>query len=140
MKRKYLRIHGTNSTNPTGPAFLPLISSSSTFGKLSKALGGQHKALCYLSQKYKTNVLGLKLGNDLIVAVLSFDAIRTILRGEEYIGRPNNFFVKLRSMGTNKGNTHVMCKIKIILVTRLSINEVISASYVEINNQRYKSA
>lgn len=94
----------------TGPVSLPFLSSSLTLGRQSKVLGGQHKALCYLSQKYKTNVLGIKLSNSLTVVALSFDTIRTILRGEEYVGRPNNYFVELRSMGTNKGNTHVMSK------------------------------
>lgn len=71
--------------------------------KLSRSLGGQHLALSKLAEKYKTNILGLKLGKDYVVTVFSYSVVRTVLVGEEYEGRPDNFFIRLRSMGTRKG-------------------------------------
>lgn len=71
--------------------------------KLSRALGGQHLALVELARQHKTNVLGLKLGGDYVVAVFSYPVIRTVLLEDEYDGRPDNFFIRLRTMGTRKG-------------------------------------
>lgn len=71
--------------------------------KLSKRLGGQHLALLELAKMYKTNVLGLKLGNDLVITVFSYATVKHVLTSEEYEGRPDNFFIRLRSMGTRKG-------------------------------------
>lgn len=62
-------------------------------------------ALSYLANKFKTNVLGLKLGGDYVITVFSYPLVRTVFTSEEYDGRPNNFFIRLRCMGTRRGNT-----------------------------------
>ncbi|KAJ8970471.1 hypothetical protein NQ317_017737 [Molorchus minor] len=75
-----------------GPSWIPVVGNLLELKKLSHRLGGQHLALAELARRFNTNVLGLKLGNDLVVTVFSYPVIRTVHSGEEYDGRPNNFF------------------------------------------------
>lgn len=86
-----------------GPAWLPIVGNLPELKKLSMKLGGQHLALSELSQKHNTNVLGLKLGNDYVIVVFAYPVVKAILTREEYEGRPDSFFIRLRSMGTRKG-------------------------------------
>lgn len=71
--------------------------------KLSKKLGGQYLALLKLSKDYKTNILGLKLGSDQYVVVFGRKLVQEIFTREEFQGRPDGFFIRLRTMGTRKG-------------------------------------
>ena len=66
-------------------------------------MGGQHHALQALAQKYKTDVLGLKLGNEHVVTVFSYPFVREVLTNDVYDGRPDNFFLKLRCLGKKNG-------------------------------------
>ncbi|RZB41731.1 cytochrome P450 305a1, partial [Asbolus verrucosus] len=88
-----------------GPQWLPLVGNLPQLKKLSKSLGGQHLALAKLAEEYNTNVLGLKLGNEYVVTVFSYPIVRDVLIGEEYEGRPDNFFLRLRCMGKKRGIT-----------------------------------
>ncbi|CAH0547137.1 unnamed protein product [Brassicogethes aeneus] len=90
---------------PPGPPWLPLVGNLRDLKKLSNSLGGQHLALQDMARRYNTNILGLKLGNDYVVTVFSYDIVKTVLMGEEFEGRPDNFFIRLRTMGTKKGIT-----------------------------------
>uniref|UniRef100_A0A1B6BXF9 Cytochrome P450 n=1 Tax=Clastoptera arizonana TaxID=38151 RepID=A0A1B6BXF9_9HEMI len=90
---------------PPGPNWLPFVGNTPLIKKLSKELSGQHNAFSYLANKYKTNVLGLKLGSDFVVIVLSKDLVKEVFLREEMQNRPTSFFSKLRSMFTNKGIT-----------------------------------
>ncbi|CAH1107250.1 unnamed protein product [Psylliodes chrysocephalus] len=90
---------------PPGPFWYPIVGTVPILKKLSRSLGGQHLALLKLSQIYNTNVLGLKLGKENVIAVFSYEAVKEVLTGEEYEGRPDNFFLKLRCMGTRRGVT-----------------------------------
>ncbi|KAJ8933572.1 hypothetical protein NQ318_015958, partial [Aromia moschata] len=81
--------------------WLPFIGNSE-LKKLSKELGGLHLALAVIAKKYNTNVLGLNLGSEFVVTVFSYPVVRRVLTGHEYDGRPDNFFIRLRSMGTRK--------------------------------------
>ncbi|XP_063919935.1 probable cytochrome P450 305a1 isoform X2 [Zophobas morio] len=90
---------------PPGPMWLPFIGNLHELKKLSKFLGGQHHALQELAHKYNTNVLGLKLGSEYIVTVFTYPLIREVLTSEEYQGRPDNFFLRLRCMGKRNGIT-----------------------------------
>ena len=83
--------------------WLPFIGNLHELKKLSKFLGGQHHALQELAHKYNTNVLGLKLGSEYIVTVFTYPLIREVLTSEEYQGRPDNFFLRLRCMGKRNG-------------------------------------
>lgn len=86
-----------------GPKWYPIVGNLPELKKLSKALGGQYLAFTELSKIYNTNVVGLKLGKELVTVVLSYPLVKEVLTKEEYEGRPKNFFIRLRSMGTNKG-------------------------------------
>ncbi|XP_044256231.1 probable cytochrome P450 305a1 [Tribolium madens] len=90
---------------PPGPYWLPFVGNLPQLKKLSKSLGGQHLALSHLAKEYDTNVLGLKLGNDYVVTVFTYPLIRDVLISEEFEGRPDNFFLRLRCMGKKRGIT-----------------------------------
>lgn len=84
-----------------GPQWiLPFIGNSSYLRKLSKECGGQHKAFEKLSEMYNSSVIGLKLGTDYVVVALTYPNVKEIHTREEFDGRPDNFFLRLRTMGT----------------------------------------
>ncbi|XP_063924929.1 probable cytochrome P450 305a1 isoform X2 [Zophobas morio] len=87
---------------PPGPIWFPIVGNQVQLRILSKSLGGLHLALSYLSQKYKTGVLGLKLGKEYIVSVSGYPLIKEVFTREEFEGRPENFFFKMRSFGRLK--------------------------------------
>ncbi|CAG9835981.1 unnamed protein product [Diabrotica balteata] len=88
---------------PPGPTWYPIVGNFYAMRNLSKALGGQHKAFTKLTEMYDSNVIGLKLGAEKLVIVSSFELIKEVAYSQEFNGRPNNFFLRLRSMGTRKG-------------------------------------
>ncbi|XP_046674335.1 methyl farnesoate epoxidase [Homalodisca vitripennis] len=93
------------SNFPPGPKWLPIVGNSPIVKHLSILHGGFHNALMYLSQKYKTQILGLKLGKDLFVVVFSKDLIRQVFTQEEFQARPDSYFIRLRTMGIRRGIT-----------------------------------
>jgi hypothetical protein len=56
-----------------------------------------------MSEEYKSPVIGLKLGNERTIVVLTHDVVQQVHTKEEFEGRPYNFFIKLRSMGARRG-------------------------------------
>ncbi|KAG5668813.1 hypothetical protein PVAND_016737 [Polypedilum vanderplanki] len=91
---------------PPGPNWLlPFVGSSKYLKKLSQELGGQHKAFDYLSKKYNSPIFSIKLGRELVVVVRSYELIKEVHSREEFDGRPDNFFMRLRTMGTRLGIT-----------------------------------
>lgn len=71
--------------------------------KYVRETGGQHIALWKLAEEFSTNVLGLKLGADLVITVFTYDVVKRVLRSEDFESRPDNLFIRLRSMGSKKG-------------------------------------
>lgn len=67
---------------------------------LARKVGGQHLAFEELSKLHKSPVLGLKLGTDLVVVGLTYPIVKEVHNKEEFDGRPDNFFLRLRTMGT----------------------------------------
>lgn len=65
--------------------------------------GSQWKALSHLAKEYSTEVLGLKLGSDLVVVVYGDRNIRQVFIDSEFEGRPDSFFIKLRCFGKRMG-------------------------------------
>jgi Cytochrome P450. len=62
-----------------------------------------HLVWASLSTKYGP-VVGLRLGRDCVVTVSGYDAIRDVLLRDEFDGRPDGFFFRLRTFGKRLGN------------------------------------
>ena len=73
--------------------------------KEAVALGGQHKAFENWCKRYNSKILGLKLGHELVVVVESYPLVKEVHLQEVFEGRPDTFFLRLRTMGTRKGIT-----------------------------------
>ncbi|KAF5297443.1 hypothetical protein FQR65_LT01374 [Abscondita terminalis] len=91
---------------PPGPPWLPVLGSLLHLRSFSKRIaGGQHIVIQEMCKHWNTNVLGLKCGEQLIIAVCSFPVIKKIFEDETYNARPKNFFGKLRTIGNGPGIT-----------------------------------
>lgn len=90
---------------PPGPSRLPVVGNTFLIKKLSKQLGGQYKALLKLSDDFKSNIIGLKLGSDQYVVVFGRKLVQQVFTRDEFQGRPDGFFIRLRTMGSKKGIT-----------------------------------
>jgi len=86
-----------------GPVWLPIVGCAPQLKKLTKKLGYQQNVFLWLSERYNSPVIGLRLGSQLAVAVSGYQAVRQIFTREEFEGRPDTFFIRMRSMGTRKG-------------------------------------
>ncbi|KAL1517667.1 hypothetical protein ABEB36_001402 [Hypothenemus hampei] len=92
-------------TFPPGPCWKPFIGDGPELRKLARKLGGQHLAFEALAKNYNTNVLGMQLGRRRVIVACAYDTVVQILKSEAYYGRPKDFFMNLRTMGTGKGIT-----------------------------------
>ncbi|RVE46694.1 hypothetical protein evm_008657 [Chilo suppressalis] len=90
---------------PPGPKWYPFFGCSSLVASMTKKHGSQWKGLSTLAKEYSTEVLGLKLGNEIVVVVYGEKNIRQAFTGKEFEGRPDSFFVKLRCLGKRIGIT-----------------------------------
>lgn len=73
----------------------------------ARRLGGQHRVFEDWTRDYKSAILGLRLGRENYVVVTSYKFVREIHTREEFDGRPDNFFLRLRTMGHRLGVTCV---------------------------------
>ncbi|NP_001106220.1 probable cytochrome P450 305a1 isoform X1 [Bombyx mandarina] len=92
---------------PPGPIWYPFFGSSSIVQQMTSKHGSQWKALLELSKQWSTQVLGLKLGRELVVVVYGEKNVRQVFSESEFDGRPNSFFYKLRCLGKRLGVTFV---------------------------------
>ncbi|EDW35236.1 GL15679 [Drosophila persimilis] len=90
---------------PPGPRFLPWLGNTLQFRKEARAVGGQHILFGQWAQRYQSQLLGLKLGQEYVVVALGHEMVREVQLQEVFEGRPDNFFLRLRTMGTRKGIT-----------------------------------
>ncbi|XP_026471391.1 probable cytochrome P450 305a1 [Ctenocephalides felis] len=90
---------------PPGPRWLPVVGNSPQLRRLARAVGGTHRALAIWANTYSTSVLGLRLGGDYVVVLFGAKTVREALCREEFDGRPDNFFIRLRTMGSRMGIT-----------------------------------
>lgn len=72
--------------------------------KLAATKNGQYLALEELRQKYNSDIIGLKLGREYVVIVFGNDLLNETFLRDEFQGRPDNFFMRLRTMGKRRGN------------------------------------
>lgn len=68
--------------------------------KAAQKYGSQIAAYSAWKDQYKSNVLGLKLGNELVVVVLSYPIFHEVMTNDAFDARPDNFFLRLRTMGS----------------------------------------
>lgn len=90
---------------PPGPPLLPIIGHLHIMKKLCNKFQFQYLAFNHLHEKFNTKVLGLKFGNELTVIVSSYPLAKQVLKEDVFEGRPDNFFIRLRSMGKRIGIT-----------------------------------
>ncbi|XP_031767228.2 probable cytochrome P450 305a1 isoform X2 [Galleria mellonella] len=90
---------------PPGPSWYPFFGCSNVVQNMSKKYGSQWKGLSMLAKEYSTQVLGLKLGRDLVIVVYGDSNIRHVFTETEFEGRPDNFFLRLRCLGKRAGIT-----------------------------------
>lgn len=68
--------------------------------KATKKYGSQIAVFRAWKEQYKSNVIGLKLGNELVVVALTYPIIHEVHTKDAFDGRPDNFFLRLRTMGS----------------------------------------
>uniref|UniRef100_A0A182UIL2 Cytochrome P450 n=1 Tax=Anopheles melas TaxID=34690 RepID=A0A182UIL2_9DIPT len=90
---------------PPGPPWLPIVGNTPYIRKLARQYGGQHKVFELLGKTYRSDVIGLKLGREYVVVALNYPAVNEVHRNDVFTGRPDNFFIRLRTMGTRLGVT-----------------------------------
>nr|AJN91165.1 cytochrome P450 monooxygenase CYP305B1 [Cnaphalocrocis medinalis] len=90
---------------PPGPKWYPFLGCSGVVQSMTKKHGSQWKGLSELAKEYSTQVLGLKLGSELVVVVYGEKNIRNVFTEPEFEGRPNSFFIRLRCLGKRMGIT-----------------------------------
>ncbi|KAM0736690.1 Methyl farnesoate epoxidase [Formica fusca] len=87
---------------PPGPAWLPFLGCYLTFSRLRSKCEYDHIALQELADTYGP-ILGLKLGNQKVVVISTYDLVKNTLRRNEFNSRPDGFFFRVRSFGKRKG-------------------------------------
>nr|CAI5855416.1 unnamed protein product [Callosobruchus analis] len=87
---------------PPGPSFLPIVGNYLLYRSMHKKLGYHHLVWTYLDKKYG-DVVGMKLGRNYVVAASGPNAIREVLTREDFDGRPDGFFFRLRTFGKRLG-------------------------------------
>ncbi|RZC31857.1 cytochrome P450 304a1, partial [Asbolus verrucosus] len=86
---------------PPGPPKLPLWGSY--WFMLKENYNFAHLSLESLGKRYKTDILGLFLGDTPTVVTFSYDLCKELLTKEEFIGRNDTIIVRTRSLGDLKG-------------------------------------
>lgn len=94
-----------NFCDPGPQWHLPFIGDSKLVRELAKKLGGQYEAFKEISKRFDSPIISLKLGNELVIFVSSYRFIREVHTNSLFDGRPDNFFLRLRTMGSRLGIT-----------------------------------
>lgn len=79
---------------------MPFIGNTSLLRNETKKYGSQIEVFRAWKDEYKSPVIGLKLGNELVVVALTYPIIHEIHTNDAFVGRPDNFFLRLRTMGS----------------------------------------
>ncbi|CAK9829027.1 Methyl farnesoate epoxidase [Anthophora retusa] len=87
---------------PPGPKWFPLIGCFPTFRRLKLKHGYAYLAFQELTKTYGP-ILGLKLGNQKVVVISTLNLVRKVLLQDEFNGRPDGFFFRVRAFGKRKG-------------------------------------
>lgn len=93
-----IRLYGDKPKNfPPGPPRLPLWGSY--WYILKENYHHLHKAFVSLGKKYKTEVLGVYLGDFPTVIALNHELSKELLTREEFLGRPDTCIARERGFG-----------------------------------------
>ncbi|XP_031626090.1 probable cytochrome P450 305a1 isoform X2 [Contarinia nasturtii] len=87
------------------PQWLPIIGNTSLLRNETKKYGRQIDVFRVWKKLYNSSIIGLKLGRELVVVALDYSLIHKVHTSNEYDGRPDNFFLRLRTMGSRLGIT-----------------------------------
>lgn len=86
-----------------GPPWMPLLGNYLQFLNLYKKLKLTHLVWEKLALKYGP-LVGLRLGLDRLVIISGYEMAELVLHREEFEGRPDGFFFRLRALGQRLGN------------------------------------
>lgn len=98
---EYLSHENTKVLNPLGPAWLPIIGNLPIL-KYLKIFKFHHLLWQYLAKIYGP-VVGLRFLNDHIVIISGRDTIKEFYGRDEFNGRPDGFFFRVRSFDKRLG-------------------------------------
>uniref|UniRef100_A0A8D8Q798 Probable cytochrome P450 305a1 n=1 Tax=Cacopsylla melanoneura TaxID=428564 RepID=A0A8D8Q798_9HEMI len=90
-----------------GPEWLPIVGTLPLIKKLCIKYGSQHIALDTLRHEYGSDIISLKFGSEKVVVVFSQDLIKEMFTQRPLQGRPDNFFIRMRTNGKRAGVTMV---------------------------------
>lgn len=83
-----------------GPQWWPFIGNTRQLRRAARQLNGQHLVFEQWMADYASPVIGLKLGSEFVVVAMTYPMVREVHTNPVYDGRPDNFFLRLRTMGT----------------------------------------
>lgn len=84
----------------TGPKWLPIVGNSVMLRRAAKEHGSLIAAYRAWKDEYQSDLLGLKLGNELVVVALTYPILQEVITNSALDARPDNFFLRLRTMGS----------------------------------------
>ncbi|XP_019871649.1 methyl farnesoate epoxidase-like [Aethina tumida] len=87
---------------PPGPKWLPICGNFTQYKKKLKLLGYHHLVWQELSEVYG-DIVGLKMGRNLVVTVFGAEGVKEVLTREDFDGRPDGYFFRLRTFGKRLG-------------------------------------
>ncbi|XP_076676988.1 methyl farnesoate epoxidase isoform X2 [Andrena cerasifolii] len=87
---------------PPGPRWLPLVGCFLTFRRLKAKHGFAYLSFQELMKAYGP-ILGLKLGSQKVVVISTHDLVKKVLLQDEFNGRPDGFFFRVRAFGKRRG-------------------------------------
>lgn len=95
----------TFNINILGPKWLPICGNFTQYKKKLKLLGYHHLVWQELSEVYG-DIVGLKMGRNLVVTVFGAEGVKEVLTREDFDGRPDGYFFRLRTFGKRLGKLH----------------------------------
>lgn len=85
----------------SGPKWLPIVGNTPLLRSEAGKVGGhQYFVFEKWMEMYKSPVIGLKLGRELVVVAMTYPIVHEVHTSDAFDGRPDNFFLRLRTMGS----------------------------------------
>lgn len=87
----------------TGPPWIPFLGNLTYFTRAHSKLGYRHLVWEDLRKTYG-NIVGIKVGRQLVCAVSDSNSIMEVLTRNEFEGRPDGYIYRMRTFGQKLGN------------------------------------